>query len=82
MSIGVYNDLLNNAEVVILPLYMDNSDTKTAIYGGSSNMNNQLSQERIIMDDKVDDASTSSKRYYKEALIFFEEMVYSCSNDV
>ena len=54
-----------------LPFYVDGSDMKPPSYDGSSNMNNQLSQERTMMEDKVDDASMPSQRYYNENLPLF-----------
>ena len=45
-------------------------------------MNGHLSQDISAMDDNLNVTSTTTGRYYKEDLPLFEEMIYSCSNDV
>ena len=34
------------------------------------------------MDDQLDDRANVGNHYYREALPIFEQIVYSCSNDV
>jgi hypothetical protein len=83
-TLGFYpNDSVSsNDEDVILPFHVDESEMKPASFGGSSDMNVHLSQDRVAMDDNLNATSMPPGRYYKEALPLFEEMVYSCSNDV
>ena len=82
LSFNPNDSVRSNDKDLILPFHVDESEMKPASFGGSSDMHDHLSQDRAAMDDNLNVPSTPTGRYYKEALLLFEEMIYSCSNDV
>ena len=64
-----------------LPFHGDFSDNAFNSYGGLSQVEFHLSQDRVHMNDSFDHNLIPYNKYHKEALPLFEEMVSSCRND-
>ena len=82
LQLNKYRSSITDDYVASLPLYTDGTDQGLNSFGGSSQVEIQLSQDRSHLNDAIDLNLVSYNKYYKEALPVFEEMISSCRNEI